>query len=110
MGKRQAFSLCPDRLTPRSRTCSAADTLILEPSELLRRLAALVPPPRSHLVRYHGVFGPASKWRSQIVPRPLESTIAPCAPASTPQRQSATADRPRTSRIPWAELLLRVFR
>ena len=28
------------------------DTLILEPSELLRRLAALVPPPRSHLVRY----------------------------------------------------------
>jgi hypothetical protein len=29
---------------------------LLQPSELLRRLATLVPPPRAHLVRYHGVF------------------------------------------------------
>ena len=28
-------------------------------------VAALVPPPRAHLVRYHGVFGPASAWRTQ---------------------------------------------
>src|SRR5438132_871262 len=69
------------------------EVLVLSPSELLRRLAALVPPPRSHLVRYHGVFGPASEWRSQIVPRPPESRTAPCAPASTAQPQSATADR-----------------
>ena len=110
MGKRQAFSLCPDRLTPRSRTCSAADTLILEPSELLRRLAALVPPPRSHLVRYHGVCGPASERRSQIVPRPEENTPGPCPAANTaPPSPEATARR-ETSRIPWAELLLRVFR
>ena len=86
------------------------EVLILEPCELLRRLAALVPPPRSHLVRYHGVFGPASEWRSQIVPRPPESRTAPCAPASTAQPQSATADRHKISRISWAELLLRVFR
>jgi hypothetical protein len=72
--------------------------------------ANLVPPPRSHLIRYHGVFGPASAWRSQIVPRPQESTLAPCAPASTAQPPPQTAARPQTSRIPWAELLLRVFR
>ena len=36
------------------------EVLVLKPPELLRRLAALVPPPRAHLVRYHGVFGPAS--------------------------------------------------
>src|SRR5205823_8065375 len=40
--------------------------------ELLRRLATLVPPPRAHLVRYHGVFGPASKWRKEIVPTPSD--------------------------------------
>jgi len=34
------------------------DVLVLERCELLRGLAAFVPPPRSHLVRYHGVFGP----------------------------------------------------
>jgi hypothetical protein len=86
------------------------EVLILEPCELLRRLAALVPPPRSHLVRYHGVFGPASAWRSQIVPRPPEGAAAPCAPASAARPEPAPADRPKNSRIPWAELLLRVFR
>ncbi|MFL5399214.1 MAG: transposase, partial [Myxococcales bacterium] len=45
--------------------------LVLEPCELLRRLAALVPPPRAHLVRYHGVVAPASAWRSRIVPELL---------------------------------------
>ena len=32
----------------------------------------LVPPPRFHLVRYHGVLAPAAKWRSEIVPAPIE--------------------------------------
>jgi hypothetical protein len=27
----------------------------LEPVELLRRLATLVPPPRAHVVRFHGI-------------------------------------------------------
>src|SRR4051812_31484666 len=50
------------------------EILILEPRELLRRLATLVPPPRAHLVRYHGIFGPASKWRREIVPAAPQST------------------------------------
>jgi len=29
--------------------------LVLTPTELLERLAAIIPPPRSHLVTYHGV-------------------------------------------------------
>ena len=51
------------------------EVLILEPRELLRRLATLVPPPRAHLVRYHGVFGPASKWRREIVPAAAPGTL-----------------------------------
>ena len=30
--------------------------IVLEPQDLMARLAALVPPPRMHLTRYHGVF------------------------------------------------------
>jgi hypothetical protein len=30
---------------------------VLEPLDLMARLAALVPPPRMHLTRFHGVFG-----------------------------------------------------
>ncbi len=32
--------------------------LLLSPQELLEKLAALVPPPRLNLVRYHGVLAP----------------------------------------------------
>jgi len=39
-----------------------------EPLELIDRLAALVPPPRFHTVRYHGVLASRSKHRSEVVP------------------------------------------
>ena len=39
-------------------------------SELLEKLAALVPPPRLNLVRYHGVLAPHAADRAQIVPGP----------------------------------------
>ena len=38
------------------------------PTELIEKLAALVPPPRVHLIRYHGVLAPYAADRSQIVP------------------------------------------
>jgi hypothetical protein len=41
---------------------------LLAPLSLLCRRAASVPPPRHHTVRYAGVLGPASAWRSRIVP------------------------------------------
>ena len=88
--------------------------LVLEPCERLRKLAALVPPPRAHLVRYHGVFAPASAWQSRIVPGP--AVPAPCAdvpdaqPSAPHPAEAAAKRRNRASRIPWAELLLRVFR
>jgi hypothetical protein len=34
----------------------------------MARLAALVPPPRMHLTRYHGVFAPHSSLRAAITP------------------------------------------
>ena len=101
---------------------TGTEVLILEPCELLRRLAALVPPPRSHLVRYHGVFGPASAWRSQIVPRPLESRPGPCPSANTAPPQeilehlgllptgpsiapgSLGVPGPTTSYLPWSQM------
>jgi putative transposase len=90
------------------------EVLILEPRELLRRLATLLPPPRAHLVRYHGVFGPASKWRREIVPAPSGGAClvrASCSgDARDRSRPPASSPRPLDSRIPWHELLLRVFR
>jgi hypothetical protein len=41
---------------------------VFEPLDFIARLAALVPPPRAHLARYHGVFAPHSRWRKDVVP------------------------------------------
>jgi hypothetical protein len=40
----------------------------MTPLEFLARLAALVPPPRFPLIRFHGVFAPHSKKRVLVVP------------------------------------------
>ena len=64
-GLRPAFSLERLRWLPGGRLAyrikkvrGGAKTRVMTPVELLARLAALVPPPRYPLVRYHGVLGP----------------------------------------------------
>ncbi len=42
--------------------------IVLEPLDFLARLAALVPPPRVHLTRFHGVFAPHASLRAAITP------------------------------------------
>ena len=42
--------------------------IVMEPLDLIARLGALVPPPRRHLTRYHGVFAPQSKLRAAATP------------------------------------------
>src|SRR5438132_13407429 len=44
--------------------------------ELLEKLAALVPAPRFHLVRYFGILASAAKRRASIVPLPPPASTA----------------------------------
>ena len=39
--------------------------VLFEPLDFIARLVALVPHPRVHLTRFHGVFAPKSKYRMQ---------------------------------------------
>jgi len=39
-----------------------------EPVDFLAKLATLVPPPRMHLLRFHGVYAPSASLRPQVVP------------------------------------------
>jgi hypothetical protein len=41
---------------------------IMQPMEAMARIAALVPPPRRPVLRYHGVLAPGSPLRSLVVP------------------------------------------
>lgn len=81
--------------------------LSLTPLELLDRLAALIPPPRRHRHRYHGVLAPHSPLRAAVTAygRDATATDAP-APVTTP---AASTPGARTARYHWAILLARLF-
>jgi len=68
----------------------------LSPLELLEKLAALVPLPRVHLVRYGGCLAPHSHLRGSVIPTPRQQGV----------------DEETDTRVPcwsWARLLKRVF-
>jgi hypothetical protein len=86
--------------------------LVLTPDELVARLATLVPPPRVRSLRYHGIFAPHAKGRKRVVPPP--EPVAPAAVAAArklgkPERPAPARKPARTYRIPWADLLAKVF-
>jgi len=82
---------------------------VFEPEAILRRLYGIIPPPRRHLVRYRGIFGPAAGNRKQLrrlVPTP-DAELSQCPDPITAPTLAASVWRAR--RVPWAELLKRVF-
>ena len=79
--------------------------VLFEPLDFISRLVALVPKPRVHLTRYHGVFAPHSKYRARVTPakrgkstkiKPLDET-----PDQTPAERRAS--------MTWAQRLKQVF-
>ena len=73
--------LCLDRPAVAEKTPYRDGTthIVLEPMDLMARLAALVPPPRMHLTRYHGVFAPYSRLRAAgLTIRPVRRSGLAC--------------------------------
>ena len=74
---------------------------VFEPLVFIERLAALVPPPRMHMLTYHGVLAPGASWRSDIVP------------GGSRERKSSGRGKDLVaapgSRYLWPELMRRVF-
>jgi Putative transposase len=73
----------------------------MEPLEFMERMAALVPRPRLHLIRFHGVLAPNAKLRSQIVPAPAERAVETSSEDAHAQGE--------IRRMSWPRLLKRVF-
>ena len=81
--------------------------LSLTPLELLDRLAALIPPPRRHRHRDHGVLAPHAPLRAAVTAHGRDAT-ATDAPAHVTS-PTASAAGARTARYHWAILLARLF-
>ncbi len=71
----------------------------LQPLALIARLAAIIPPPRRHVVRYSGVISSHSSLRSQIVPVPA---------VATPEGKDKPS-LPLSHYISWSDLLRKTF-
>jgi hypothetical protein len=73
-----------------------ADELTLTPLELIDRIAALVPPPRTHRHRYFGVLAPNSPLRAAAVAlatpqQPIKQVVVQTEPAATGEGVPAVA-------------------
>ena len=76
--------------------------------ELVARLAALVPPPRMHLVHYLGVLAPNAKLCPLVVPEPpQEETTLTCGAECIEEGRDGRTARCRW--VPWAELFLKTI-
>jgi hypothetical protein len=101
----ERLSLLPDgnvAYRMKRPAASGATELVRSPVAFLRRLAALVPPPRVHLARFFGVLAPNARLRPLVVPRPPP-------PPTPPPAEGPLAAATRPSRVPWAQLLARTF-
>ena len=89
--------------------------LLLDPPELIEKIALLIPPPRFHTLRVHGVLGPAAGWRSAVIPR-RPAAVDDGPPAAWPSGGTGPLAEPSAGswgapgeRSSWAALLRRVF-
>jgi hypothetical protein len=76
--------------------------IVLEPLDFIARLAALVPPPRVHLTRFHGVFAAHAA---------LRAAITPAGRGAGSRKRAATPEQPTPKHVAmtWARRLKRVF-
>ncbi len=80
-----------------TRSSDGTTGIKLSPLEVLEKLAALVPLPRLHLVRYGGCLAPHSTLRAAITPTPRQQGVE--------EPDGSTASPNWT----WARLLTRIF-
>ena len=85
--------------------------LVLTPLDLLARLAAMVPPPKMHQIRYHGVLAANANLRSTLVPgKQPESGEQLCLFDSQGHAKPHPGSSPTPlGRVAWAKLLRRTM-
>ncbi len=86
--------------------------VVLPPIDFLRRLAALIPPPRFHSIRYHGLLAPNATLRKlagALAPRHLIDGIIDHKLASKTAADNPDAPHRRRTRRLGSQLLRRGF-
>ena len=84
--------------------------VLFSPRDFISRLVALIPRPRRHLVRYHGVLAPNASLRAVIVPgESRQKKRRGHAPESEGKPSQLMPAELPTAPLTWAQRLKRVF-
>ena len=98
----------------RRRWRNGKQAVVMDPLTFLSRLAALIPPPRFHMLSYYGVLAPAASRRDEIVPGSGDGEEPSSCRMENSQARASSSDagqreRRRPERMTWAELVQRVW-
>jgi hypothetical protein len=88
--------------------------LYLTPMEFLDKLAVLIPPPRKHRHRYHGVLAPNAPLRQAVtayarLPMGDDAVSADQAPVTNEDRSETGTKTPFYAASLWAMLIARIY-
>ena len=114
------------RLALRRPSATGRTSIVFEPVDFLRRLAAAIPRPRQNLIRFHGCFAANHKRRPEVVAlspgakrrrtpdgQPITDAAGLTVAHHGPDPIGLNTDRagsvPRPYRRRWAELLKHIF-
>jgi len=87
------------KLKLKSNWSDGTSHLLFTPEEFLEKLAAIIPPPKSHLVRWSGVFAANAPMRKKIVLKP-----------DAKKGFEFGADQKKVKNRSWSLMLARVFK
>jgi hypothetical protein len=82
--------------------------LTLTAAQLVKRLIALIPPPKLHLSSFHGIFAPNSKLRPKVTAAPVAEERRTLTPARQ-KKEAGDQAMPKRPRLDWATLQKRTF-
>jgi hypothetical protein len=91
---------------------NAPSAITLDPLELIDRLVVLIPPPRIHRHRYHGVLAPNARLRAAVTARANQAVegVVAIPPAPEKGSEESTTARARSAAVRmWAALLARIY-
>ncbi|MEZ5485833.1 MAG: transposase, partial [Lysobacteraceae bacterium] len=109
----QRLSISPQgsvRYEPKTAWRNGTTHVEWDAVDFIAKLAALVPPPRVHLTRFHGVFAPNANLRAQLTPSGRGKRLASqAAPADVNANSDHRTPDERRRAMSWAQRLKRVF-
>jgi hypothetical protein len=92
---------------PKPQSGGKQGDLIMTPCEFIAKIAALVPPPRTHRHRYFGVLAPNSPLRAAVTAMAPMPELSPGAPPVASGEEANTKRSP--ARYLWAKLIARIY-